>query len=1349
MEERVKDMPVTWTEEQRQVIEVRGRNVLVSAAAGSGKTAVLVERILSRITDPADPVDIDRLLVVTFTNAAAAEMRERIRDALALRAQEEPDNVHLQKQLVLIHHANITTIHSFCLQVLRSHFHTIGLDPGFRVADEGECRMLEQDTVSEVLDEAYEQGDPEFHEFLECIVPGKSDAPAEELILQLHRFSLAHPWPGEWLDECCRMYEQPGGDFSGDEKEESAAGKDGLSGGDFSGNEKEGGAKGEPPWLDFLTQDVHHVLEDMQEELCEAVRIAGEPDGPHTYLKALESDRHLLGALEEAEDYRSLAEAFGRMESFARLAAVRDKTVSEEKKQRVQEIRNQIKKEVSGIRSRYFYADPGILEKEFYESGKIVRMLAKLTKRFQERLAQKKEEKNQLDFSDLEHFALDILLKREGKKAVPTAAALEYAEVFEEIMTDEYQDSNLVQELILESVAGAGRGIRNRFMVGDVKQSIYRFRMARPELFMEKYSRYAQTDDDGCRRIDLHKNFRSRPEVLEGVNYIFRQIMTKELGGIEYDSDAELSCGARFEEGASQDFLPVEVILLDRSGGGRTETADESQMPDGSGMSALKSSAADSAPKGAEGASGEKSSAAAGSAANKQEEEAEFVGQRILEIVGREKVWDPELGAYRPVSWRDIVILLRTVSGWAETFREVLQDMGIPCFTGMRTGYFSAAEVKVVLSYLQILDNPVQDIPLAAVLRSAIGGFADEELAIIRARTEEYYFYDCCRRFLEQGEQEETLKEEPEGTKKRRNAEEIRICQKLRAFFDTYESLRAKTTHTPVHLLLWEILDVTGYGAYVSALPAGAQRKANLDMLVEKAIAYESSSYRGLYHFMRYIENLRKYEIDFGEAGTGGEAEDVVRIMSIHKSKGLEFPVVFVSGLGKSFNTADMRSSVVLHSEFGIGCDFADPVRRLKSPNLLKRVIQRRNLQENLGEELRVLYVAMTRAKEKLILTGTTDDFEKKLRSCCSVGGRSRRALSYARLSSASSYLDWILPALWRHPDAACWSGVEMEPPACGGACTDGDSPEAEKQKDGAAGHGNGTELSRFRCVLLDPGGQSLRRMYDEDQDALRLKKLLEMDLSVCCDEKAAGYLERTFRAEYPYEKDREICGKLSVSELKRMSQEREEDAEQLYGDDTERFRVREGEQPAEQTEVVPIVPAFREKTKPEGAARGTVYHVFMQNLDFSMKEPAEIQLEELIKCGKMTREEGSSLNMNEIRAFLESDIGKRMAAASKAGRLFREQPFVIGVPANKIREDWNPRETVLVQGIIDAFFYEDDGEIVLLDYKTDHVRSPRTLAEKYRPQLACYAAALGRLTGHKVKRREIYSFCLGREIIL
>ena len=1241
-------MPVTWTEEQKRVIEVRDKDVLVSAAAGSGKTAVLVERIISRITDPVQPVDIDRLLVVTFTNAAAAEMRERIRDALEQRAEEEPDNVHLQKQLVLIHHASIMTIHSFCLQVLRSHFHTIGLDPAFRIADEGECRLMEQDTVKEVLDEAYEEGRPDFHEFLECVATGKSDDVVEELILQLYHFSLGHPWPEEWLQECCRMYER-----EPSEKEEA------------SGE----GAWYRQPWFGVVMQDIRLLLSDLQKEMDRARKISGLPGGPYPYLDVLDKDRALLQDIFDARDYASMGRAFAQLGNFSRMPVIRDKMVDEGLKKQVQDIRNSIKKEIGEIRERYFYADPETLEAEFYESGRIVRELAHLTGVLSGRFAEKKRDKNILDFSDLEHMALEILLERREGEAVPSAAAREYASVYEEIMTDEYQDTNLVQELILNSISGAGRGAHNRFMVGDVKQSIYRFRLARPEIFVEKYQEYAGPDREDCCRIDLHKNFRSRPEVLEGINFIFRQIMTENAGGIRYDEDAALYPGAVFKEGNDPEFLPVEIRLLDR------------REPAGQSGDSPENTSADSRRQ---------------TFGSRQEAEACLVGSRIREIVGKEKVWDRELGVYRPASWKDIVILLRTVSGWAEPFRQVLSDMGIPCFTGSQTGYFSAAEVRNVLSYLQILDNPVQDLPLAGVLRSAMGGFTDEELAVIRARRKEERFYDCCRGFQRETVSDDKTTDCPKTeSDPDRVLQELRIREKLDRFFSIYESLRAIIPYTPVHLLIEEVLEKTGYGDYVSALPAGQQRRANLDMLVEKAVAYESTSYRGLYHFVHYIENLKKYEIDYGEANINGESGDTVRIMSIHKSKGLEFPVVFVCGMAKKFNESDSRSRVVLHPDLGIGCDYVDSELRLKEPSLLKKVIQRRIRQETLGEELRVLYVAMTRAKEKLILTAAAEDLQKDMEKYSLVlEGCGESELPYSYLTSATSFLDWVIPPVMRQPD-----GSRM-----------------------------------FQCFQILPGELRLQSLMDDTGETIRLQRLLNMDMGKCQDEETASYLNRVFHAEYPFEKDQEIKAKVSVSELKRMSPgQTEEDGLMLYPPEEE-----------------PLIPGFMQKEQAAaGAARGTIYHSFMQNLDFSKKEPLEIQLEELIKCGKMTREESNSLRLSDIRTFLESDTGVRMRMAAERGDLYREQPFVIGVSAAAVCEDWNPEEAVLVQGIIDAFFYEEDGGIVLLDYKTDRIGNPKKLAEKYRPQLDYYAMALGRLTGHSVKRTVIYSFYQGREIIL
>lgn len=1200
-------MAVKWTEEQRRVIDTRGCNILVSAAAGSGKTAVLVERILKMITDQDRPVDIDRLLVVTFTNAAAAEMRERVRAALEQRAEQEPDNVHLQRQLVLVHNARITTIHSFCLNVLRSHFQTAGIDPSFRVADEGEILLLEQETAQETVDAAYEEMDAEFEQFVEQIAPGKSDSAIEGLVLQLYHFALGQPWPEEWLEECRRMY----------------AGTD-------------------APWSRYIAAETARLLADIRSQLEAALRIAQEPDGPYPYEKALLSDLEQVDSLCGCQDYESFAEAFRNMPPAARLGSKRDERISAQKKQQVQTMRGDARDALKALCKKYYFDTPAVVQEELKRSALPVRCLTALTERFMKLLSEKKAERNLLDFGDLEHRALSVLVSRTME---PTAAAQEYAELFEEVMIDEYQDSNLVQELILNSVAGRGKGEPNRFMVGDVKQSIYRFRLARPELFMEKYRTY-QEDKRAC-RIDLHRNFRSRTQVLDSVNFVFRQIMTENPGGIVYDKDAALYPGAVFAPLPGDTSWQTELHLLETD------------------------------------------------SRNKIKDEARLVGGRIQELVGHMMVWDKQEDCYRPAQYRDIVILLRTVSGWAETFQEVLGDMDIPCFTGSQKGYFSATEVRTVLSYLRILDNPVQDMPLAAVMRSPIGGFTDEELARIRTENSGEYFvsyYDSCQAY-------------------RREGADQKLREHLERFFTVFEGLRAKCSHTPVHLLLWEILDVTGYGEYAAALPAGRQRTANLDMLVEKAIAYEATSYRGLYHFVRYIENLKKYEVDYGEANIGSEADDTVRIMSIHKSKGLEFPIVFVSGLGKQFNESDIRSRVVLHPEFGIGCDYIDTKKRTRRATIAKRAIQQRTAMENLGEELRVLYVAMTRAKEKLILTGGTADLQDKLEKWSGAARQAGETLAYSWLSSASTYLDWVAPALLRHP-----AGAQV-------LAERGFEPVADSIKQ------NG--LPDLAVRLADQLAGDFSGRVRDDSDGQRLEALLDLDVSVCRDEEAHDYFSRAFAAVYPYEADRAISGKLSVSELKKLSQlpDDGDDMQELYREET----------------VVPLLPAFRRAQEPlAGAARGTVYHAFMENLDFSKKYELELQLEELVSCGKMSREEADVLDLDDVRHFLASEAGQRMERAALAGRLYREQPFVLGVRADEIRADWSHEQIVLVQGIIDAYFVEEDGSILLLDYKTDRVPTLQTLVDKYRAQLDYYAMALERLTGRSVSRRVIYSFHLG-----
>ena len=1327
-------MSVKWTEEQQKVIDTHGIDVLVSAAAGSGKTAVLVARILEMVTSPVHPVDIDRLLVVTFTNAAAAPPPPRIRAAREARAAQEPDQEPLPRQLVLIHNAKITTIHSFCLQVLRSHFHLIGLDPGFRVADEAEMQLLRQDVLKEVLDETYETEaeNQEFHEFLEQFSPGKDDRPVMEAVLALYHFSMGQPWPLEWLQECREMYVGGGAalaktDSAEQKKEEPDNGsrleEDSAKEGEEQNNQTERvcgktcDGLHDPLWLRAAVDDTKHVLEEAGNLVQRAYDTAMEPFGPAAYGLALLDDLEQIKRVARAQDYHGLAAAFRGMHPYKRLSTKKDPDVLEEKKQLVKDLREAAKTALAGVRTRYFYDTPEVIRDEFERSGLSVRWLTYLTEAFSKRLAQRKAEKNMLDFSDLEHLALQILVERKDGENHPSAAAREYAGQFEEIMIDEYQDSNLVQELILGSVSGGGCGAHNLFMVGDVKQSIYRFRLARPELFLEKYHAYPQLET--AQRIDLHKNFRSRYEVLNSVNYIFRQIMTENPGGIVYDENAALYAGAKFPERVD---LCAEKDAWVQDGGKPESDASQSMKKEEANGALLKAEEINETSS-RESAYTTELWLTESDTARRRETEARMVGARIEAMVGKEQIWDKDLtpegwtegmerGGYRPVQYKDIVILLRTVSGWADTFGSVLTEMGIPNFTGSQSGYFSAAEVRTVLSYLQVLDNPRQDIPLAAVLHSAIGGLDEEELAWIRSESEEGSFYECCRSYLESGADKA-------------------IKEKLAHFFDMLERFRARAEYTPVHLLLWEILDETGYGAYAQALPAGSQRKANLDMLVEKAIAYEATSYRGLYHFVRYIENLKKYEVDYGEANIGSESDNTVRIMSIHKSKGLEFPVVFVCGMAKQFNETDSRAKAVMHPSLGIGCDCVDTRLRTRQASLLKKIIQKTTSMENLGEEMRVLYVAMTRAKEKLILTGCVGNMEEQAAKWSQTAATPGETLPYSSLTGASSYLDWVMPALMRHPDARMLSlalHIPYEEFDQNVWKKHGQKDEPVDKSDAFSAH--------FEFYAMAKEAFEAEEFQQAGEEQMALGMLLNHDLSVCADEKAEKYLAHVFSEKfaYRYEAGQKIAGKLSVSELKKRSQEPEEtDAKQLY--------VPEEEE---------IIPGFYQTdAKVKGAARGTLYHTFMENLDFSKKEELQMQLEELVSCGKMSRDEASAVRLSDIRRFLKTKTGKGMEQAARAGKLHREQPFVLGVPAETIQKEWSGDETVLVQGIIDAWFEDEDGAIILVDYKTDHIADREKLAERYRGQLSYYAQALEQLTGRTVKTQVIYSFFLGKEIVL
>ena len=1252
-------MGVQWTKEQQEVIRLRDRNILVSAAAGSGKTAVLVERILSKITDNTHPADIDRLLIMTFTRAAAGEMKERISAVIEKALGEDPDNEHLQRQTTLLHTAQITTIDGFCAYIIRNYFHLIGLDPGYRTADEGELKLLRGDVVKALLEEHYAQKDEKFQKFVECFATGKSDENLGDLIQKLYEMAMSNPFPEEWLQKCL-------GDYRIESLEELR----------------------ETEWMKMLWDAVGDELQEAELLIREARNVCAEADGPYLYEDALNSDLILvrdLQELAEKRDYNGTVKVLVKP-SFARLSTKKALDVEEQKKQRVKELRDEEKGILKELGQRYFQSS----EEEILEMIRYVRepieILIELTIQFMEQFGTAKREKNILDFTDMEHFALQILMTKEGEEIHMSQAARELSAKYDEVLVDEYQDSNFVQELLTTAVSGWINQKKNIFMVGDVKQSIYRFRLARPELFMEKYKSYS-TEEAKEQRIDLHKNFRSRAQVLESVNFIFRQIMGEDLGGVAYDKDAALYPGASFPEGESEEFVKTEVLLIEKDG---EELADVQESADA----------------GAQGSQMELENQ------NAQELEALAIAQRIQEIVGKEQIVDKETREYRPVEYGDIVILLRTAYGWAETFREVLASQGIPVYCTSRTGYFSALEIVTVLNYLKVCDNPLQDIPLMGVLRSPIVGCTSQELAELRIHYPKGLLYESLTAYVGESSKTDFL------------TEKDFLKLKLSNFLQLLEKVRNMAAYTPVHELILYVLKETGYGNYARALPGGEQRFANLTMLVEKAMDYEKTSYRGLFNFVRYIEQLQAYEVDYGEVNLTGAGNTAVEIMTIHKSKGLEFPVVFVAGMGKQFNFQDMNAGLLLHPELGIGADAVIPEKRVIASSLNKQIIRRQLLKESLGEELRVLYVAMTRAKEKLILTGTVGKLEKQMVSLSRFLDEEEELLPLGTRIKAKNYWAFVLPALVRHramSELLGEYGILMK-----------------KQK------GIYDDVSDFVIKKVTVRQMTEKAVILQAGNQMQEEYLKNWDADQVYDKEVREEIEKRFSFVYPYKYLEDIPVKVSVSDLKKRSWHDESELE-------ENISVSAEEQEEEQEAPVPAFMAEKQEEY-KGAARGTAYHRVMECLDYAetdTEEQLRAQLKRLLESQKMTEQEAECIRIRDIRRFVESGLGQRMKKAAMKKHLYREQPFVIQRSASMLDDGWK-NETVLVQGIIDAYFMEEE-EIVLVDYKTDRVKrgQEQKLIDLYHVQLEDYARALERMTGKKVKEKIIYSFTLQKEILL
>lgn len=1202
-------MGMQYTEDQQKVIDLHHRNILVSAAAGSGKTAVLVERIIQMVCNEENQVDIDRLLIVTFTNAAAAEMRERISQGIATMQEKYPESSHIERQATLLHNALITTIDSFCLYLVKNHFQEIGLDPAFRVADEGEIKLLKQDVLAELLEKHFAAKEEAFEECVEFFCPTGREKNLEEIILKLQEYADSNPWPREWLEACRASYNVE----TVEELEASPLG--GYL----------------QAYLQKMCGSMVKTLEQIQ-KLCE------EPDGPYMYGELVEAECEMLDGLCKC---KSLQEWETKLQtlSFKTLSTKKDASVNADKRELAKVKRNHVKEVIKKMNEQFF----GTLLSSDVEHIKCckgpVNTLLDLTVEFGRLMQEKKRERKILDFSDMEHYALDILLEKDGENLRPGKVALEYQDYFKEVMIDEYQDSNLVQELLLLAVSGEWSGNYNRFMVGDVKQSIYKFRLANPGIFLEKYNTYEKTNADR-QRIDLSMNFRSRDSVIRTVNYVFERLMSEETGGIDYDEDAALYAGLPYPEN-EESFS--ELLLLNKP--------DEEEELDA------------------------------------KEAEARLVAKKIKELKAGYMVTQKGTDMLRPAEYKDMVILLRTTSGWDETFKKVLESEGIPVYITSKTGYFAATEVQELLQFLRVLDNPRQDIPLFGTMKSVFGGFTEEEIAKLRSLNRKVSLWDLL---CEQAGASETNVDEERVAGNGVGHKCAEVCaEKAADFIKRIRRYREYAVYMPIRELLQTIVEESGYLHYVSALPGGSKRKINVEMLFIKAADFEKTSYFGLFHFVRYIEQLEKYDVDFGQDDMLDENANVVRIMSIHKSKGLEFPITFVSGLGKKFNMMDVNKSFLMDMDWGIGTDYVNAKERYRAKNIYRTGLAVKQKEENLAEELRVLYVALTRAREKLIMTAVLEDAEEKWEKRDAVV---QGILPFERFMNAGTFLDYLLPVL--------------------------DESVAR--------------VSFFTTADLEVAEVT------EQLKLLERKQMLER-MPEYLDEALLAKLQERFAYTYAYENLQGLYTKTTVSELKIAAMADKDEA--AY----HQFEKPESE---------PILPAFMRGEKGISATdRGNAYHKVMEIMDFELffaegelRADAAAILEKLLQTAVdnkvMPAEYAEAVSGRKLFHFLENPLAKRMWKAQQEGLLYREQPFVLGIGADKLNSDFPATEKVLIQGIIDAFFVED-GEIVLLDYKTDKVQTAKELWDRYETQLDYYEEALTKLMQMPVKERILYSFSL------
>lgn len=1271
---------MAWTTNQQKVIDTRDSNILVSAAAGSGKTAVLVERIIKRVLDENNPLDIDRLLVVTFTNAAATEMRERVLNAIEKELEKNPESEHLQRQNAYIHSANIMTMHSFCLKMVKENFNKLDLDPGVRIADTGELELLKSDVLKEVIEEYYSEGKDDFKNFVAQFETKNSDKMLEDIIYDLYNKAVSHPWPDMWFQKCLSLYDVK----TVEELEDT-------------------------PHVRRLKE----YADEMVNQWCEKYELMDEicrENGLDVFKDKIYEEFLAIKEIKEAKTFDRRRVKLNY--AFATLRGGSGEKDNPEAKEMVQELRNEVKDQFKKLKEKIYFQSLSQALDEIGKCRPVIKTYIDITKTFMDKFKEKKRDRNIIDFNDFEHYAIELLTINNNGEIEYTDMANEIAWEFEEVMVDEYQDSNMVQETILDAVSKNRFGIYNRFMVGDVKQSIYGFRGAEPSIFVNKYDSYSF--DESLKqgyKIVLDKNFRSRPGVLGTTNYIFSQIMGKELGGIEYDENNMLYPGADYPEPEKGNVLSkselVFVIPPDYYGTEEGMTSNES--------------------------------------------EAYYIAKRIKELLDKRNnyvVYDKEKKCYRNIKYSDIVILVRAVGVVGDTINSELTRSGIPCQMESRSGYFKTIEIRNIVNLLKVIDNPRQDIPMLSVLKSPFVGLNEEEIAKVRVwGGKDKTLYENVCVYVEYD-----MKEEAEEDDRReyddRTEQEFDYDQELKVkllkFTELLDEFRIKVTYTSLYDLICQLLNKTEYYSYVKAMPSGKQRQANVEMFKEKAAAYEKGSYKGLFNFIRYIEKMNKYDIDMGEASILSEADNVVRIMTIHKSKGLEFPVVFLAYLNKGFNEMDTNKRQVIDFDYGIGMDFIDTDTRIKTKNIFKAAIVNKMRQNILEEEIRILYVACTRAREKLIMTANGIS-EKEFKKLVLNRKNYNPYYGYATVSGFKSLCDMVANSMSRNQ---AFDNIF-------------DILDERYERGNSALYSEDANIDIKIYDFSDAMENEIRDKVSSDMNVLNLSNL-PTDYVYLEDEH--NEIKSVLEYEYPYSEEVTENAKISVSDIKKISYETAGETEENEG---ERMFMSLDE--INISEERHIIPEFIEKKEiVAGAARGTAYHTVFEMFDFDM-EPTEENIEKMLdqieEKGRLSKEERACIKVRDLINFANSDLGQRMKNAYLRNELYREAQFVMGIYESDVEEyrriarevGENKRylqpelsekkgDIILIQGIIDVYFIED-GKVVIADYKTDKIKEMKDLKEHYYVQLELYKHAVEQLTGLSVSEKLLYSVSRAKTI--